>query len=106
MTAEATASLTHALDLLKTRAPHRVRDRVHYLSRLAKCSLLDREVERACEIAAEGLTLNDAIGSARIVERLTEFYNFLEPFSDNEAARDFRELFATVNALHQQPGHS
>jgi hypothetical protein len=101
MTAEASTALIRALELLKIRAPHRVRDRVHYLSRLAKCSLLDQEVERACEIAAEGLALNDAIGSARVVERLTELSTALEPFSDNEAARDFRDLFATVMALRQ-----
>jgi transcriptional regulator with XRE-family HTH domain len=99
MTAEASAALTRALDLLKTQAPHRVRDRVHYISRLAKCYLLDGEVEQACEIAAEGLVLNDAIGSARMVERLREFSDALEPFSGNEAARDFRQLFATSIAF-------
>ncbi|MGH8929518.1 MAG: hypothetical protein ACRDZO_02480 [Egibacteraceae bacterium] len=106
MTAEAAAALTRALDLLEACAPHRVRDQIHYLTRLAKCYLLDREVERACETASEALALDDAIGSARVAERLTEFYDALEPFGDNEAARDFRELFATVMALRQRPSYS
>ncbi|MGH2598935.1 MAG: hypothetical protein ACRDJ9_06055 [Dehalococcoidia bacterium] len=103
MTSEASAALTRAVDLLKARAPRRVRDHVHYLSRLAKCHLLDGEVERGCEIATEGLAINEAIGSARVVERLTEFHDALERFKGVQATLDFRELFATVVAPRRRP---
>ncbi len=95
MTTKASASLIRALDLLQADAPHRVRDRVHYLSRLAKCFLLDREVERACEVAAEAVTLSGAIGSARVTERLKEFTDALKPFEHNKMAQEFHELFAS-----------
>jgi tetratricopeptide (TPR) repeat protein len=42
MTAQAADALTQALDFLETHAPHRIRDRVHYLSRLAKCYLCEK----------------------------------------------------------------
>jgi tetratricopeptide (TPR) repeat protein len=93
MTAEARAALTRALDLLTQKAPHRVRDRVHYLVRLARCYLLQHEVERACEVAAEALELSEAIGSARVVERLGEFCEALDPYAASKAAREFRELY-------------
>lgn len=86
--------LTRALDLLAQKAPHRVRDRVHYLVRLARCHLLQREVERACDVATEAAALSDAIGSARVVERLGEFHVALDPFAASKLARDFREFYA------------
>lgn len=98
MTTEACAALTRALDLLAKTAPHRVRDRVHYLVRLARCYLLQREVERACEIATQAAALSEAIGSARVVERLGEFHLALEPFATSKPARDFRELYACTMA--------
>jgi tetratricopeptide (TPR) repeat protein len=94
MATEACAALTRALDLLARKAPHRVRDRVHYLVRLARCYLLQREVERACEVATEAAALSEAIGSARVVERLGEFHVALDPFAASKPARDFRELYA------------
>lgn len=98
MTAEAADALTQALDLLETHAPHRIRDRVHYLSRLAKCYLREKDVEQACVIATQALALSETIGSARVAERLEEFYDALELFVDNKAAQEFRELFVTVRA--------
>ena len=41
MADEAENALKTAINLIKTRAPNRIRDHVHYLSRLAKCYLLD-----------------------------------------------------------------
>jgi tetratricopeptide (TPR) repeat protein/transcriptional regulator with XRE-family HTH domain len=96
MTAQAADALTQALDLLEIHAPHRIRDRVHYLSRLAKCYLREKDIERACAIATQALALSEAIESARVAERLEEFYNALEPFGNNKAAKEFRELFVTV----------
>jgi tetratricopeptide (TPR) repeat protein len=93
---EASANLKYALHLLRARAPHRVRDQVHYLSRLAKCDLLDYEVEAACKTAHEALRLAGFIGSPRIINRLGEFNDALQPFARNEAARDFRERFAVT----------
>jgi transcriptional regulator with XRE-family HTH domain/tetratricopeptide (TPR) repeat protein len=90
---EASEALNETLLLLDQRAPHRVRDRVHYLSRLAKSHLLDDEVERACDVAAEALALSGTIGSARVGERLTEFREALLPYSDTKAARAFDEQF-------------
>ncbi len=98
MTTEAAAALTRALDLLAQKAPHRVRDRVHYLVRLARCYLLQHEVERACEIAAEAVALSEAIGSARVVERIGEFCGALGPYANSKPAREFRELYASVIA--------
>lgn len=95
---EAGSALTIALDLLAQKAPHRTRDQVHYLVRLARCSLLQREVERACEIASEAVALSEAIGSARVVERLSEFYTALDPFDTCKAVREFRQLYAAVIA--------
>ncbi|MGH3773160.1 MAG: hypothetical protein ACRDRW_17495, partial [Pseudonocardiaceae bacterium] len=80
------------------KAPHRVRDRVHYLVRLARCYLLQREVERACEVATEAAALSEAIGSARVVERLREFHGALDPFAASKPAIDFHELYASTVA--------
>jgi tetratricopeptide (TPR) repeat protein len=96
MTTEAAAALTRALALLAQKAPHRVRDRVHYLVRLARCYLLQHEVERACEVAVEALELSEAIGSARVVERLSEFCEALHPYASSKAVREFRELYVGV----------
>lgn len=93
MTKDARRSLVWALRRLEKKAPHRARDAVHYLSRLAKCYLLDYEVERACSIAADALGRARSIGSARVVARLQEFHDALGPFGNNRAARDFREMF-------------
>jgi len=98
MTTEACAALTRALDLLAQKAPHRVRDRVHYLVRMARCYLLQREVERACEVATESVALSEAIGSARVVERLGEFHVALDPFATSKSAQEFRELYVGVMA--------
>lgn len=96
MTAAAAVALTDALDLLTKRAPHRQRDRVHYLARLAKCHLIDHEVEQACVIATEALSLSDTVGSIRVVTRLKEFHDALAPFHNSAAARDFRERFTAA----------
>lgn len=98
MAVEADAALTMALNLLAQEAPHRTRDQVHYLVRRARCSLLQREVERACEIATEAVLLSEAIGSARVTERLGEFCAALDPFGTCKAVREFRQLYATVVA--------
>ncbi len=93
MTTEASTALTEAIDLLTRRAPHRVRDRVHYLSRLAKCQLLAGNVEQACQTAGNALELSEAIGSTRVALRLKEFADGLAPFGAVPAARDFGERF-------------
>jgi hypothetical protein len=95
---EAAVSLRRAVELLERDAPRRVRDRVHYLSRLAKCYLAEREVEQACATADDALTLSRAIGSARVIERLSEFNEALAPFEDNHEAHEFRERFALAVA--------
>ncbi len=96
MTVKADAALTTALDLLAQKATHRVRDRVHYLVRLARCYLLQGEVERACEIATEAVVLSEVIGSARVVERLDEFHVALRLFATSKPVREFHELYAGV----------
>lgn len=98
MTDEAAEALLKALDGLEAQAPHRIRDRVHYLSRLAKCYLQARDVEHACEIATQAVELSNVIGSARVGERLREFDDALQPFDNNKAAHEFRDLFATASA--------
>jgi hypothetical protein len=96
MTREGIESLTTAIGLLEARTPRRIRDRVHYLSRLAKCHLAERDLEQACSRATEALTLSEAIDSARVAERLREFNDALEPFGEVGPARQFRELFSTT----------
>ncbi len=98
MATDASAALMSALNLLTHKAPHRTRDQVHYLIRLARSYLLQREVERACEIAAEALLLSEAISSARVAERLSEFCAALDPFDTCRAGREFRELYVAVIA--------
>jgi hypothetical protein len=96
MTKEGIESLTTAIGLIEVRTPRRIRDRVHYLSRLAKCHLAERDLEQACSRATEALTLSEAIDSARVAERLREFNDALEPFGEVGPARQFRELFSTT----------
>jgi hypothetical protein len=71
---------------------------VHYLVRLARCYLLQREVERACEIATEAVALSVSIGSARVIERLGEFQVALDPFAASKAAHEFRDFYADIIA--------
>jgi tetratricopeptide (TPR) repeat protein/transcriptional regulator with XRE-family HTH domain len=98
MTTQAAASLRRAVALLERHAPHRTRDRVHYLTRLAKCHLVDHEVEQACAVAHQALDLSRAIGSARVIERLGEFNNAIAPYENNSDAADFRRAFAAAAA--------
>ena len=72
-------------------------DRVHYLARLARCHLLDAEVEQARVIAHQALDLSHAIDSARVTERIREFHEALTPYGDHTDASLFRERFAAVN---------
>jgi tetratricopeptide (TPR) repeat protein len=96
MTRESIESLTTAIGLIEARTPRRIRDRVHYLSRLAECLLAERDLEQACSRATEALTLSEAIDSARVGQRLREFNDALEPFGDAAPAQQFRELFSTT----------
>ncbi len=100
MATEAGAALTRALDLLAENAPHRVRDRVHYLVRSARCYLLQGEIDQACKLAIESVMLSEAIGSARVFERLGEFRVALGPFADSKATCEFHELYAGIIAQH------
>lgn len=96
MSEEAAMALTKALDLLGNQAPNRARDRVHYMSRLAKCHLLDGEVERACQVGHDALALSQTIGSARITDRLGELNDALSPFGRLPYVQEFRELYRLV----------
>jgi tetratricopeptide (TPR) repeat protein len=98
MTDEASDALTEAVALLDQNAPHRVRDRVHYLSRLAKSHLKAGDVERACDTATDALLLSETVGSARVGDRLKEFADGLVPFGAVPAARDFQERFRLATA--------
>jgi len=62
------------------------------VSRLAKCALLAGDVERACAIGKQAIDLVVAVGSSRVVERLSEFETALAPVR-SAAAEDFRESF-------------
>lgn len=100
MSRKAVTSLTSAIGLLSIHAPNRVRDRVHYLSRLAKCYLLDGEVEQACQTGSHALDLSRTIGSARVAERLGELAESLSLYSDVPSVIDFREQYrATTRDL-------
>jgi hypothetical protein len=51
-----------------------------------------------CQSADHALTLSRAIGSARVIERLSEFNEALTPFNDRRDAHEFRERFALAMA--------
>ncbi len=93
-TVEARQALLQAVSTIEEMTPHRLRDRVHYLVRLAECDLLDQEVEAACQKAAQAVHLASTIGSTRVTSRIRMFHDQLEPFGGNRAAVEFRELFA------------
>jgi tetratricopeptide (TPR) repeat protein len=90
---QAETALVRAVELLRASRPERVRDHVHYLSRLAKCRLLAGDIEHACQTGMRALDLAMTVGSARVVERIAEFDAALRP-ATTSAARDFRERFA------------
>jgi hypothetical protein len=105
MARQARISLQRAIRLLTTKAPHRRRDHVHYLSRVAKCYLLEYDVEAACHTATQALDMAMAIGSARVLERLREFRDALQPFGKNRAATGFHAQFAAATVRRtQRPG--
>jgi len=91
--AQAEAALVQAIALLKARHPERVRDHVHYLSRLAKCRLLAGDVEQACHTGMHAVDLALTVGSSRVVERIAEFDAALATVN-TRVAREFRERFA------------
>ncbi|WP_234313856.1 helix-turn-helix transcriptional regulator [Streptomyces sp. NBRC 109706] len=93
MTQHAVTSLTSAIGLLSIHAPNRVRDRVHYLSRLAKCYTLDGEIEEACRTGSYALKLSGTIGSARVTERLGELAKSLTPHARVASVVDFQEQY-------------
>ncbi len=68
------------------------------MSRLAKCHLKAEDVEHACRTATDALVLSEAIGSARVGDRLKEFADGLSPFDTVPAARDFHERFRLAKA--------
>lgn len=105
MPKEAAQALGHALDLQQQWAPHRVRDRVHYLSRVAKCHLLDYDVEAACDTAHEALQAAGKLNSPRVTDRLGEFRDSLQPFAKNKAAQEFREAFAETQRVTSAAEH-
>lgn len=92
---QAEAALTRAVDTLRAHHPERVRDHVHYLSRLAKCAVRMGDIERACDIGMRAIDLALAIGSSRVLERLAEFDVELTDLRV-PAAKEFRERFAAL----------
>jgi tetratricopeptide (TPR) repeat protein len=98
MSAEAKNALSQAIDLLQTHDPNRVRDHVHYLSRMARCYLLDGEVEQACQTGRNALALGQAIGSTRIFERLKELDSALDPYGHIQCVQEFKDLIRLADA--------
>lgn len=68
------------------------------MTRLARCAVLDGELEQACRIGRDALALSQTIGSARGVERLGEFDASLSPFGSLPYVREFKELFRLATA--------
>jgi tetratricopeptide (TPR) repeat protein len=94
LAAEAQSSLNRALDLLSAAGTQRVRDRVHYLSRLAKTHLLGFDVDQACAVATDAVQVGRSIRSARVLERLEEFNSALRPFAEARSVQAFRVQLA------------
>lgn len=106
MPTEARRALTTALGRLSEVTPHRVRDQVHYLCRLAHCCLLECDVEQACHHAGLAVRAAQALGSRRVNDRLLEFHDQLAVFGENRAAASFREEFAVATARPRIPAAS
>jgi hypothetical protein len=53
--------------------PTHTRDRVHYLSRIARCHLAANDVEQACTVGHQAVDAALTLGSTRVFERLSEF---------------------------------
>ena len=92
-------SLESAVGLLAATAPHRVRDRIHYLSRLARCHIREREVEQGCRVATEALQLSQAVASARVAGKLAEFDEEVSGFTALAPVHGFREMFHQVMSV-------
>lgn len=73
-----------------------MRDRVHHLWRVAKCRLLDYDVEAACDTGHQALQIVASLSSPRVIDRLGEFRGSLQPFAKNRAAREFCAAFAEM----------
>jgi tetratricopeptide (TPR) repeat protein len=96
MTVEAEQTLHLALTLLDEQASERTRDRVHYLSRLARTSLLKGDVDEACAHAEEAVLHAETVGSARVMERLGEVAAALRPFGGHQAASEATERISAL----------
>ncbi|GAB3207019.1 Predicted transcriptional regulator with C-terminal CBS domains [Marinactinospora thermotolerans DSM 45154] len=86
---EALESLGKALALLRARAPHRFRDRSHYLTRAARAHLSQGDVATACDVAGEAFLLAEHLSSPRIDDRIREFRALLAPWGHDDAAQGF-----------------
>ncbi len=102
---DAVDCLAKALELIDVHAPSRVRDKMHYLSRLAKGHLLDGEVEQACFLGHRALEIGQAIGSARVAERLKEFKEALRPFGRMPCAQEFIDQHTWAARTHTGSGN-
>lgn len=91
---QATAALLEAVRLLDQHTPTQVRDRVHYLSRLAKCHLLAGDLDQACAAGHEALDHGWTLGSARVVDRIGEVHSALAPHARYREVRVFRDRFS------------
>jgi serine/threonine protein kinase len=66
---------------------------------LAECCQAKDPALRPCDFRpydVKHLKLSEAIGSARVVERLGEFCEALDPYAASKAAHDFRQLYVGV----------
>lgn len=96
MAVEAEQTLHLALGLLDQQASERTRDRVHYLSRLARTSLLKGDVDEACTHADEAVLHAETVGSARVLERLGEVADALRSFGGHPAASEVTERISLL----------
>jgi tetratricopeptide (TPR) repeat protein len=96
MSTKAVTSLASAIGLLGIHSPTRVRDRVHYLARLAKCYLISNDLDKACQTAMHALDLSQMIGSSRVAERLSEFERSLAPYRNEASVVHFKDRYRTA----------
>jgi transcriptional regulator with XRE-family HTH domain len=92
---EATTAMMSAISLLDSTKPGHLRDRVHYMSRLAKANLARGEIAAACAVGHEAIDAIESIGSRRILDRLEEFDTSLAEFPTTSVT-GFRDRFAQL----------
>lgn len=98
LAAQARKSLRQRLETLD---PSRTRDRAFIHIRLAETHVLNKEVDEACRLAGEALTLACGTRSDRAVTRVRKLRTRLEPWERQPSVRDLDDQLAATSCWSQ-----